>query len=147
MLFGQIAADIQQELVLYSRRTSRFARPACQTTIQVQLSLARRLLALKHLLDEIDTTTRTIQFIAQKLVGWTGCIAKTAMDTGSENGVRLFPDGRLLICRANTGLHSPYTISRRNKSRNHANCTEKPYLENVISDYKPGYSLPGLRMP
>src|SRR5690606_6705706 len=86
-LVDQVAPDIDKRAVLHARRTGGFAVPACQATIQMFLCGFRRLNALEHLLDQVDTATRTIALVAQYLIGGTGCQAEAAMDATAQDFV------------------------------------------------------------
>jgi hypothetical protein len=60
-----MAADIHQVSEFNAGWASSFARPASQAAIKVQASFLGDRLAFEHLLDEINPTTRAVEFIAQ----------------------------------------------------------------------------------
>ena len=88
-LLGEPAADVEQPPVLHSRRTGTLAGPAGQAAIQVQLRARADRLALEQLLHEIDAAARTVELVAQQLVGRAGGQAETAVHAAAQNGLRL----------------------------------------------------------
>ncbi len=51
--------------------------------------LARRFLILEHILDEVDSSARTVEFVSQQQVGRARGSTKPAMDAGAKNLLRL----------------------------------------------------------
>ena len=56
----------------------------------MRLRMTARLLALEYLLDQVNTAAGPIEFIAGKLVGWTGGIAETAVHAITQDAICLF---------------------------------------------------------
>ena len=71
----------------------------------MQLGVAGGCHAFEHLLDEVDTATRTVQLVAQQLVGRAGGGAKTAMHAFAQNRFRLLAVGGVLVFGGEVGLH------------------------------------------
>src|SRR5690606_20526744 len=83
-LLDQFAPNVDQRPILNARRTGRFTVSAGQAAIQMRLGRLCRLDTLEHLLDQIDTATRTIAFVTQYLIGRTGCQAESAMHATTQ---------------------------------------------------------------
>jgi hypothetical protein len=75
---------------MHARRTCAHAGKAREASVDMlnRLFIGGAPL-LHHLLDKIDPTARTIQFISQKLVCRTCRRTKTAMNTAAQNFIRL----------------------------------------------------------
>src|SRR5208282_6807620 len=84
-LFDQLASDIGQSSVAHAGGADRFAGPAGEAAVEMQLRLGADGGALKHLLDKVDAPARTVEFVAEQLVGWTGRGAEAAMHAGAQN--------------------------------------------------------------
>ena len=100
-----LATDVEQMTVLHTARAGALAVAAAEAAVQMLLRGAGRRLAFQHLLDEVDAASRTVQLIAQTLVGGTGGGAKTAVHTFAQNGFRLLPLRGALIFGGELGLH------------------------------------------
>ena len=88
MLFGEFAADLDQAAVLNSRGAGGFAGLAGQATIQVQLRGGAGFAALQHILDQIDAPARSVEFVAEQLVGRAGGVAHAAVHATGDDAAR-----------------------------------------------------------
>ncbi|MPN43250.1 hypothetical protein SDC9_190809 [bioreactor metagenome] len=91
--------------VLHAAGAGALAVAAGQAAVQVQLCLARRRLALQHLLDEVDAAARAVQLVAQELVGGAGGGAKAAVHAFAQDGFGLLALGRVAVGGGKLGLH------------------------------------------
>jgi len=55
----------------------------------VQLRRLADRLTFEHLLDQVDATARSVEFVAQQLEGRAGGRAEAAMNAAAQNGVGL----------------------------------------------------------
>ena len=88
MLFGEFAADLDQAAVLHSRGAGGFAGLAGQAAIQVQLRGGAGFAALQHILDQIDAPARSVEFVAEQLVGRAGGVAHAAVHATGDDAAR-----------------------------------------------------------
>ncbi len=88
-------ADIHQPAVTHPRRTSGFTGTAGETAVEMQLGLRGDRAALQHLFDEINAAARTVELIAEQLIGGTSGGAKTAVHARAQDGIRLPTFGRV----------------------------------------------------
>src|ERR1700729_3651507 len=95
--------------VLDAARTGGLAIQAGEAAVQVQLRAAGDFCALEHLLDQVNTPARTVEFIAEELVGRTGGIAETAMHAFAQDGRGFLAIGGFLELRAEMRLHGSKT--------------------------------------
>jgi hypothetical protein len=51
----------------------------------MQLGSGGGLHSFEHFLDEIDPSARTIEVIAEQLIGWTSCRAEPAVDAAAHD--------------------------------------------------------------
>ena len=93
LFFGDAAADVHQAAVLHAGRAGRFAGAAGEATVQMQHGLFSHRCAFEHLLDQVDASARTVQFVAQQLISGAGSGAETAMHAGAQDGFRLLAVG------------------------------------------------------
>jgi hypothetical protein len=77
--------NINQTPIFDARGTRRFAVTARQTAVKMQLGRGRWFDPFDDLFDQIDPATWPIEFIAQQLIRWAGCGAKTAMHATAQN--------------------------------------------------------------
>lgn len=104
--FGEeVAADIQQLVVLDSGRAGGFAVAAAQAAIEVQASALAGLVALEKLLDQVDPSARAVEFVAQLLVGRAGGVAETAVHAAAQDALGFGGLGALPGGIAEVGLH------------------------------------------
>ncbi|MNE15496.1 hypothetical protein D3C80_1084060 [compost metagenome] len=99
------ATDVEQVVVLHSGRTGGFTVAAGQAAVQVSLGLGRDRLAFEHLLDQVNASARTIQLIAQQLVGGAGGRAEPAMHAGAQNTFGFLGTGKTFGLFAQISLH------------------------------------------
>jgi len=108
-LLHQLSPDFNQVAILNAARAGRLAIEARQATIQVQLRAASDLSTFEYLLDQIDAPARTVEFIAEQLVGRAGGVAETAMHAFAQNCSRFFALGRIAELWTEMRLHSSKT--------------------------------------
>ena len=82
----KFAPDVHQVAVVHARGAGAFAVAAGQAAVQVQLRLARRSLAFKHLFHQVDAPARPVELVAQQLVGRAGGVAKAAVHALAQDG-------------------------------------------------------------
>ena len=63
-------------------------------------------LAPHILLHLVDSTARTVEFVAAQLVGWAGCIAESAMHALTQDRFYRFGMTTLLNFWRKVGLHA-----------------------------------------
>ena len=90
-----IKTNIQQAMIIHTGGAGGFARLAGQAAVEVGSGDFTDVCPLEHFLDQVNTATWTVQFVAIDLVGWTGGRTKTAVHTSAQNTVGLAP----FICR------------------------------------------------
>ena len=66
--------------------------------------------ALEHLLHQIDSAARTVEFVAEQLIGRASREAKSAVNAGAKNGIRFFTFGRLFERIENRDIHKSKII-------------------------------------
>ncbi len=54
----------------------------------MKLRFFRDVFALEHLLHQINSAARAVEFVAEQLIGRAGREAKSAMDAGAQNRIR-----------------------------------------------------------
>ncbi|CPJ09368.1 Uncharacterised protein [Bordetella pertussis] len=104
-LVDQLAADIDQPPILHPRWTGRFAIAAGQAAVQVLLGGLGRLAAFEQLLDQVDAAARTVQLVAQYLVGRTRSGTETAMHATAQDGIGLLAEIGIACPRSKICLH------------------------------------------
>jgi hypothetical protein len=95
--------------ILDAARASSLAIEAREAAVQVQLRAACDLGTFEYLLDEINASARTVEFIAEQLIGRTGGVAKTAMHALAQNGGCFFALGGASKLGTEMRLHSSKT--------------------------------------
>ena len=118
--------------VMHPRRAGRHAGQARQAAVDMQHRLFIRVaVILQHVLDQVDTAPRTVELVAQHLIGRTGRGAEPAMHAGSQDlvGPRDFGIGQLL--GRELGLHevSIGVISPGLRMPRGSNLRRKPVLQ------------------
>ena len=86
---GDRAPDIKQPPILHPRRAGALAGTAAEAAIQVQLRVGSHRGSLEQLLHQVDAAARTVQLIAQDLVGRAGRQAEAAVHAAAQDRVRL----------------------------------------------------------
>jgi hypothetical protein len=71
----------------------------------MKLCVARRGFAFQHLLDQVNASARTVEFIAEQLVGRACGGTKTAMHAFAQNGFGFQTVSRVLVFGREIGLH------------------------------------------
>ena len=71
------------------RRAGGFAVAAGQAAVQVQLRAARGACAFEHLLDQVDAAARTVELVAEQLIGRAGRGAEAAVHALAQDRVGL----------------------------------------------------------
>ena len=102
---GERAAQIQQPPVAHPRGTGALAGAAAETAIQVQLRGRRDRLALEQLLQQVDAPARTVEFVAEQLIGRTGRQAEAAVHAAAQDRIGLGAGGGALDGLGECGLH------------------------------------------
>jgi hypothetical protein len=90
-VFDQVATDIGQPHIAHAGGAGGFARAAGEAAVEVQPRPGADCRTLEHLLDEVDSPTRTVEFVAKQLVGRTGRGAHPAMHAGAQDRLGLAP--------------------------------------------------------
>src|SRR6202048_2711459 len=99
--------------VLDTAWTGGLAIETSQAPIQMLLRAAGDFPALEHLLHQIDSSARSIEFIAQQLIRRTGRVAEPAMHALADDGLRLFAVRGVREFWTQMGLHGEVTARRR----------------------------------
>jgi hypothetical protein len=98
---------IDQMHVVHARRAGGHAGQAGETAIDVLDDFRRRRAVLfQHLLDEIDSAARTIEFVAEQDVGRTGRGTEAAMHALAQDRVGFGDIGVGQLRQAEFGLHA-----------------------------------------
>src|SRR6202048_3874348 len=100
--------------VLDTAWTGGLAIETSQAPIQMLLRAARDFPALEHLLHQIDSSPRSIEFIAQQLISRTGRVAEPAMHALADDGLRLFAVRSVREFGTQMSLHGSVTVRRTN---------------------------------
>src|SRR5262245_62715462 len=88
--FDDISSMIDEVHVVHPGGAGGHAGEARQAAVNMRGDLGSRwLIALEHLLYEINTAARRIALVPQQHIGWTGGGAEPAMHTGAQDFVRL----------------------------------------------------------
>jgi hypothetical protein len=104
-LLDQAPADVDQAAVFHAGRAGGFAVATGQAAIQVLLGHARRRLSLEHLLDQVDAPARTVELVAQQLIGRAGRQAKPAVHALAQDGLGLDAQAGAFELAAQFRLH------------------------------------------
>ena len=94
--FRSSAAYVGQLSILHTGRARRFASAASQAAIQMQLCGAAGAVGLQHIFDQINSSARAVQFIAQQLICGAGGVAKAAVHTTAQDAICLLTGGCFL---------------------------------------------------
>lgn len=79
-------AVINQVHVVHVGRTGRHAGQAGKTPVDVPNDIRGRcLLGLEHVLDQVDSSARAIQLVAQEQIGGTGREAEPAVNAAPDD--------------------------------------------------------------
>ena len=105
LLLDEVAADIQQVVVLHAGRAGGFAVAAGQAAVQMQLGALGDFAALEHLLHQVDAPARAIQFVADQLIGRTGGVAEAAVHARAQDALGFLGARQALGLFAQIGLH------------------------------------------
>ena len=76
----------------------------------MQLRFFGDVFALEHLLHQINSAARTIEFVAEQLIGRAGREAKSAVNAGAQNGIRFFAFRRFFKRIENRDVHKSEII-------------------------------------
>ena len=79
----------------------------------MQLCLLGGRLTFKDLLDQIDATARTIQLIAEQLIGGAGRSTESTMHALAQNGIRFLTLRRVFDEVSEIGLHRQKSVYMR----------------------------------
>jgi hypothetical protein len=77
------------------------------------LRLARRRLTFEHLLDKVNASARTVELVAQQLVGRAGGGTKAAVHALAQNSFGSQAVGRALEFGCEMGLHQKLSAVKR----------------------------------
>ena len=102
----KLAPDVSEPAVAHSGRAGRLARAAGEAAIEMELGAGGDLRAFQELLDEIDPPARTVELVAEDLVGRTGRGAEAAVHALAQDGVRGASVGGIADEVGEAGLHS-----------------------------------------
>ncbi len=100
-----VPADVDEAPVSHARRTRGLAAAAGEAAIEMHPRRCGDLLALERLLDEVDASARTVEIVAQQLVGRAGRRAEAAVDARAQDRVRFATLGRVADEIGERGLH------------------------------------------
>ena len=101
-------------MIVHSRWTGRFAGATAQAAIKVDLRPPGDRLAFEHLFDQIDASARSVQLVAQQLIGGTGGVAEPAVNAAAQNAVGFPALRRVLDKIGKICLHGQSAIRIRN---------------------------------
>ena len=90
-----LAADLHEPAVLDAGRAGRLAAAAREAAVEVLLRAARDRRPFDHLLDQVDPAARTVEFVAEQLVGRAGRGAEPAMHALAQYRVGFVAVGRI----------------------------------------------------
>ena len=91
-----LPADVHEMPVAHARGTRRLAAETGEAAVEMQLRASRSARrALEHLLDEIDAAARTVELVAEELVGRTRRGAEAAVHARAQDRVGLAAFGRV----------------------------------------------------
>ena len=105
-LLDEPAPDVREPPVAHAGRTGGLARAAGEAAIQMGLGADGHLGALQEPLHEVDAPARTVELVAQELIGRTRRGAEAAVHALAQDGVRGAPVGRVPDEVGEAGLHS-----------------------------------------
>ena len=71
----------------------------------MQLRLGGDIMSLEHALDQIDTSTRAVEFVTEQLIRRAGRGAEATVHTLAQDGVSFLAGGRVLDEIGKCGLH------------------------------------------
>ncbi len=142
--FHDGAADVEQAAVLHAGRAGGFAGAAGQAAVEMQLRLGGGRLAFQHLLDQVDAAARTVELVAEQLVGRTGGGAEAAVHAFAQDGVGFAALRRVLDEVGEIGLHRFSRIPGEDARCAGQRLQRAPSL---AAPQPSGYRRPGLRMP
>ena len=104
--FDVIAGMIHQMHIVHARGAGRHTRQTGQAAVDVFDRLFIRIaVVLEHVLDQIDTPARAIQFVTQHLIRRACGGAKAAMHTGAQDLVAACRRGVFQLFCGECGLH------------------------------------------
>ncbi len=101
----QAAADVQEPAVLDTGGTGGLAGAAGEAAVEVKPRMRARHRAFHHSLDEVDSTARPVELVAEELVGGTGGGAEAAVHALAEDLGGFLPLGRVADEVGELGLH------------------------------------------
>ncbi len=104
-LVDDVPADVDEAPVSHARRTRGLAAAAGEAAIEMHPRRRGDLLALERLLDEVDAPARTVEIVAEQLVGRAGRRAEAAVDARAEDRIRFATLGRVADEIGERGLH------------------------------------------
>ncbi len=113
LALDHFAADVEQPRVLHARGACGFAGTAGKAAIEMQAGLLSRLDAFEHLLDQINTAARSVQFVTQQLIGRAGRGAEAAMDAPTQDLLGLAAGGGMTDEIGKMGFHAQNSEYRR----------------------------------
>jgi hypothetical protein len=109
----KFAAEVEQPAVGDAGRAGGLAVAAGQAAVEVKPGPGRHGLSLEQLLDQVDTTARAVEFVAEKLVGRAGGEAETAVDTVAQDALDRLHGGVGTELGGDLGLHYGRLRTRR----------------------------------
>src|SRR5690606_37213396 len=105
-ILDELAADIEQPRIFHARGAGRFAGAAGEAAIEMQLRARAGRCAFEHRLDQIDASARTVELVAEELVGRAGGVAESAVHALAQYRFRLASLGRISYVICQVRLHS-----------------------------------------
>ena len=76
----------------------------------MQLRFSGDRLAFEHLLDEVDAAARTVELVAEQLIGRARREAEAAVHAVAQDALGFLPFGRVLDEIGERGLHKNLTL-------------------------------------
>ena len=112
-MFDQFTTKVDQLIVSYSRWAGGFTGAAGQAAVEVHAGARGGRVPLEDLLDLVDAAARSVQFIAQQLVGGAGGGAETAVHATAQDGLGTLAEKAIAILFCKIRLHRINIISIR----------------------------------
>ena len=146
LVLEHLSANFRESPVLHTRWTGGFTGPAGQTAIQMSLCGRADGVTFQHLFDEINSSSRAVEFIAQQLIGGAGGRTKTAVHTFSQDGFRGAPLRGIFHEIREISLHGLHLVVQA------ARIEDPPRVEGVLESLMKrqnggGQGMEGIRVP
>ncbi len=94
-LVDDAASNVEQPAILHTRRTRGLTGSASEASIQMNLGAARGLDAFEHLLHQINSAARSIELVAEQLIGGAGGRTKATVHAAAHDLLGFLAFGRV----------------------------------------------------